>query len=324
MKTALITGITGQDGLHLTELLLQKGYRIVGMIRGSSVDRNATFQKEFPEVELIHGDLTDQSSLVRVLDQAAPDEIYNLAALSFVGLSFKQPEITTEVTGLGPLRLLEALRICGGGSRVYQASSSEMFGMVRETPQREDTAFYPRSPYGAAKAFAHHSCVNYREAYSMWVSCGILFNHEGPRRGPEFVTRKISKSVAAIRLGRLDKIRLGRLDPSRDWGYAGDYVLAMWLMLQHERPDDFVVATGLTHTVEDFVKAALEAAGLEPSIERFVELDESFMRPTEVDLLKGDSSKARRLLGWSPTLDFEDLVGLMVENDLRLEYESGR
>lgn len=318
-KTALITGVTGQDGRHLTELLLSKNYDIVGVINGQRNDRAEAVQNEFPELRLEHADLADQSSLVRVLNRVQPDEIYNLGAISFVGLSFKQPELTANVTGLGPLRLLEAVRTLGmeSSTRIYQASSSEMFGKVRQVPQTELTPFHPRSPYGVAKAFAHQICVNYRESYGMYIACGILFNHEGERRGHEFVTRKISHSVAQIARGQRETFALGTLEPKRDWGYAGDYVRAMWLMLQHQEADDFVIATGETHTVREFVEAALAAAGLPVDVERYVTLDPQFSRPAEVDLLIGDASKAKSVLGWEPTIRFEELVKLMVESDLK-------
>jgi GDPmannose 4,6-dehydratase len=319
LKTALITGITGQDGFHLTELLLNKNYKIFGLLNGQRNSRVIEFSQKFPNVELIEGDLTDFSSLIRAIDFAKPDEIYNLGAISFVGLSFKQPELTANVTGLGPLRLLEALRTlgCEKTVRFYQASSSEMFGKVQQVPQNESTIFYPRSPYGVAKVYAHQICINYREAYGMHVSCGILFNHEGEYRGEEFVTRKISKGVAQIKKGLTSHVRLGTLEPRRDWGYAGDYVQAMWLMLQQEKPDDFVIATGITHSIRDFFNSALEVAGLSGEAEDYVIIDQNFVRPAEVDLLIGDASKAKEILGWKPTLDFQGLVKKMVEFDLK-------
>ena len=321
MKTALITGITGQDGHHLTKLLLQKKYRVIGVVNGQRNSRQESFVELFPEVELLQGDLTDFSSLLNIVDLAQPNEIYNLGAISFVGLSFKQPELTANVTGLGMLRLLEAVRKIDRSNsiRIYQASSSEMFGKVRETPQSELTPFHPRSPYGVAKTFAHYSCVNYREAYGMHISSGILFNHEGEYRGHEFVTRKITSNIAKIKLGIQDSFTLGDLSPQRDWGYAGDYVEAMWKMTQQEKPDDFVIATGQTRTVRDFIVAALEAAGLEPDVEKYVSYDQNMKRPSEVDLLVGDASKAKQELDWSPRTTFQELVSLMVENDLRLE-----
>ena len=321
MKTALITGITGQDGHHLTKFLLSKGYKVAGLVNGQRNSREDSFSHLFPEVNLVQGDLTDFSSLLQIVHDIQPDEIYNLGAISFVGLSFKQPELTANVTGLGALRLLEAVRKVGGEKsiRFYQASSSEMFGKVRETPQNELTPFHPRSPYGVAKTFAHYTCVNYREAYDMHISSGILFNHEGEYRGHEFVTRKITSNVAKIKLGIQDKFSLGDLSPQRDWGYAGDYVEAMWKMTQVEKPSDYVIATGQTRSVGDFVVAALNAAGLEPEVERYVSYDQAMKRPSEVDLLVGDASKAKRELDWQPTTTFEELVGLMVENDLRME-----
>jgi GDPmannose 4,6-dehydratase len=321
VKKALITGITGQDGHHLTELLLSKGYEVHGLINGQRNSRLDGFTSRFPDAKLTGGDLTDFSSLLQVVDAVSPDEIYNLGAISFVGLSFKQPELTANVTGLGALRLLEAIRKADleKSCRFYQASSSEMFGKVRETPQTELTPFHPRSPYGVAKTFAHYTTMNYRESYGMHASTGILFNHEGEYRGHEFVTRKITSNVARIKLGKQDRFSLGDLSPRRDWGYAGDYVEAMWLMLQQETPDDYVIATGETHTVQEFVEASLKAAGLEGPIEKYVDFDKEMIRPAEVDLLIGDASKAHKLLGWKHTKNFEQLVQLMVENDLRLE-----
>lgn len=318
MKRALITGITGQDGFHLTELLQSKNYKIFGLLNGQRNSRVIEFSNKFPEVELIEGDLTDFSSLIRAIDVSKPNELYNLGAISFVGLSFKQPELTADVTGLGPLRLLEAIRTLGAEKEVrfYQASSSEMFGKVQQVPQTETTSFYPRSPYGVAKVYAHQICVNYREAYEIHVSCGILFNHEGEYRGEEFVTRKITKGVSEIVKGNLKKIRLGTLEPKRDWGYAGDYVEAMWLMLQQDIPDDYVIATGQTHSVREFLELAVKYAGLTGAPEDFVEIDENFKRPAEVDLLVGDSSKALKKLGWQPKINFNQLVKKMVDNDL--------
>jgi GDPmannose 4,6-dehydratase len=320
MKRALITGITGQDGHHLTKLLLNKGYEVHGLINGQRNSRLDEFTTAFPEAKLMNGDLTDFSSLLQVVDKVQPDEVYNLGAISFVGLSFKQPELTANVTGLGTLRILEAIRKIGAekSTRFYQASSSEMFGKVRETPQTELTPFHPRSPYGVAKTFAHYTCVNYREAYDMHVSCGILFNHEGEYRGHEFVTRKITSNIARIKLGLQDRFSLGDLSPRRDWGYAGDYVYAMWLMLQQESPDDYVISTGETHSVRDFVLTSLIAAGLGGDIEDYVDFDEKMIRPAEVDLLVGDASKARIKLNWSPSVNFNELVNLMIQNDLKL------
>lgn len=321
MKRALITGITGQDGHHLTELLLSQGYVVHGLINGQRNSRLDQFSSRFPEAKLTSGDLTDFSSLLQVVDAVGPDEIYNLGAISFVGLSFKQPELTANVTGLGALRLLEAIRKAGleKSCRFYQASSSEMFGKVRETPQTEMTPFHPRSPYGVAKTFAHYTTMNYRESYGMHASTGILFNHEGEYRGHEFVTRKITSHVAKIKLGKIARFSLGDLTPKRDWGYAKEYVEAMWLMLQQENPDDFVIATGETHTVQEFLEASLKAAGLEGPIENYVDFDHEMVRPAEVDLLIGDASKAREVLHWEPKVKFEQLVKIMVENDLLLE-----
>ena len=321
MKKALITGITGQDGHHLTKLLLSKGYQVHGVINGQRNSRLEEFKALFPEAILHYGDLTDFSSLLQILDKVDPIEVYNLGAISFVGLSFKQPELTANVTGLGTLRLLEAIRKIGAEKsiRFYQASSSEMFGKVRETPQSELTPFHPRSPYGVAKTFAHYTCVNYREAYDMHISCGILFNHEGEYRGHEFVTRKITSNIAKIRLGKQERFSLGDLSPQRDWGYAGDYVEAMWLMLQHETSNDYVVATGATYSVRDFVERAIYSSGLKGRLEDYVEFDSEMIRPSEVDLLVGDASKAKKILNWAPSKSFNELVELMVENDLRLE-----
>jgi GDPmannose 4,6-dehydratase len=324
VKTALVTGVTGQDGWHLSELLLKKGYKVYGLVNGHRRERADLLSKELPEVEQIIGDLTDGTSLITAMQMSQPDEIYNLGAISFVALSFSQPELTANVTGMGLVRLLEACRAVGLGesTRVYQASSSEMFGKVRETPQTELTPFHPRSPYGVAKVFAHHAAVNYREAYGMHVSNGILFNHEGEKRGYEFVTRKITQAVARIKLGIATELRLGALEPKRDWGYAGDYVEAMWMMLQQEKPDDYVIATGQAHSIREFVDAAFKHAGLEGEAHKFLVRDERFIRPSEVDLLVGDASKAANVLGWKPKVNFEDLVGLMVENDLRIEFDN--
>ena len=321
MPNALITGITGQDGHHLTEFLLSKNYKVSGIINGQNNFQFNKFKAKYPEVTLHQGDLTDFSSLLQIIDAAQPDEIYNLGAISFVGLSFKQPELTANVTGLGTLRMLEAIRKLNAvaNTRFYQASSSEMFGKVRETPQNEMTPFHPRSPYGVAKTFAHYTCVNYREAYGMHISSGILFNHEGENRGHEFVTRKITSNIARIKLGKLDKFALGDLSPRRDWGYAGDYVKAMWLMTQQTEPGDYVIATGITRSVRDFVEAALRAADLEGDVERYVSYDKDLVRPAEVDLLVGDASKAKEILGWEAETSFENLVSIMVQNDLKLE-----
>lgn len=321
MPITLITGITGQDGHHLTRLLLQKGYEVHGVVNGQRNSREESFTKLFPEARLHRGDLTDFSSMLQIIDRVQPREIYNLGAISFVGMSFQQPELTANITGLGALRILEAVRKVDSDNQIrfYQASSSEMFGKVRQTPQNELTPFHPRSPYGVAKTFAHYTCVNYREAYGMHASCGILFNHEGEFRGHEFVTRKITSNVARIKLGKQDRFSLGDLSPRRDWGYAQDYVEAMWLMLQQENPDDYVIATGETHKVSEFVEAALSAAGLNGEIEDYVDFDKEMIRPSEVDLLVGDGTKAKEVLDWVPKTSFNQLVELMVENDLRIE-----
>ncbi len=321
MPTALITGIGGQDGRHLGELLVSKGYTVYGMLNGQRNDGAHLVARELPNVIQVRGDLADSSSLARVLEETQPDEVYNLAAISFVGMSFSQPELTANITGLGVLRLLEGIRATKMQDKVrfYQASSSEMFGKVQSVPQNEKTVFYPRSPYGVAKVFAHYSVVNYREAYGMHASCGILFNHEGEKRGMEFVTRKITNSVARIKLGLQNELRLGDLSPRRDWGYAGDYVDAMWRMLQQESPDDYVIATGETHSVQEFVDLAFKAADLEGESAKYVVRDERFVRPSEVDLLVGDASKAHQKLGWAPNVGFEELVRKMVKHDLALE-----
>ena len=324
MKKALITGITGQDGHHLTKLLVAKNYEVHGLINGQSSARHAQFRSQFPEVKLHEADLTDFSSLLNVISAVAPNEIYNLGAISFVGLSFLQPEMTANVTGLGTLRILEAMKHLGTTSdcRFYQASSSEMFGKVRETPQTETTPFHPRSPYGVAKTFAHYMTVHYREAYGIHASAGILFNHEGEYRGYEFVTRKITSNVARIKLGKQKTFSLGDLSPKRDWGYAGDYVEAMWLMQQQKSPDDFVVATGITRSVRDFVVQSLLSAGLKPEVEKYVTFDTSMKRPSEVDILVGDAAKAKNELGWSCTTSFEEMVDIMIQNDLKIESTS--
>ena len=319
MKTALITGITGQDSFHLTELLLGKEYKIYGLLNGINTSRVTEFSKKFPNVVFIEGNLTDSSSLIKSIEISKPDEIYNLGGISFVGLSFKEPELTANVTGLGPLRLLEAIRTLGLEKTIkfYQASSSEMFGKVLHAPQTELTSFSPRSPYGAAKVYAHQICVNYRESYGMHISCGILFNHEGEYRREEYVTRKITKGVADIVNKRIKKISLGNLESKRDWGYAGDYVEAMWLMLQQQNPDDYVIATGVTHSVREFLELAISFAGLKGKVEDYVEVDEGLIRPVDVELLVGDATKARHALGWSPKVKFEDLVKKMVNHDLK-------
>ena len=322
MKRALVTGITGQDGRHLADLLTAKGYQVFGLIRGQANPKAEMILDENPALELVDGDLRDLSSLIAAVEQVQPDEVYNLGAISFVQLSFKQAELTAEITGLGVLRMLEAVRIVGGSEgnpiRFYQASSSEMFGKVRETPQSETTPFHPRSPYGVAKVFGHYTTLNYREAYGIHASSGILFNHEGPRRGMEFVTRKVTNAVARISLGLQDELVLGNLDFKRDWGYAGDYVKAMWLMLQQDAPDDYVVATGETHTGHELVELAFSQVGI-TDWHRYVRQDQKFFRPAEVDLLIGDPTKAQDKLGWRREVDFPSLVSMMVENDLRIE-----
>jgi GDPmannose 4,6-dehydratase len=314
MKTALITGITGQDGSYLAEFLLEKGYRVAGLVRRSSTlnfERIAHIQDR---LELISGDLTDQNSLLAALQACSPDEVYNLGAQSFVQTSWPQPILTGDVTALGVTRVLDSIRTYNPEIRFYQASSSEMFGKVQAVPQREDTPLYPRSPYGVAKVYGHWITVNYRESYDLFAVSGILFNHESPRRGLEFVTRKVTDAVARIKLGLSSELRLGNLDAKRDWGYAGDYVRAMWLMLQEDEPDDFVIATGETHSVEELVQVAFSYLDLD--WREFVVQDPRFMRPAEVDLLIGDASKAREKLGWEPEVSFEDLIRMMVDADL--------
>jgi GDPmannose 4,6-dehydratase len=322
MPRAFITGITGQDGQHLAEFLHSKGYQVFGMLKGQNNPRALQIRDEFPYVELVPGDLADLPSLVSALEHAQPDEVYNLGAISFVAMSFGQAELTSNITGLGVLRMLEAVRMVGGTQdnkiRFYQASSSEMFGKVREVPQTELTPFHPRSPYGCAKVFGHDITVNYRESYGIYACSGILFNHEGPRRGLEFVTRKISNAAARIKLGVQDELVMGNLDAKRDWGYAGDYVRAMWLMLQQDAPDDYVVATGETHSIEEFLTLAFAEAGLD-DWRRYVRQDPKFFRPAEVDLLIGDPKKAQDKLGWRREVDFPALVKMMVRHDIEIE-----
>jgi GDPmannose 4,6-dehydratase len=313
---ALITGITGQDGSYLAELLLEKGYEVHGMVRRSSTERFERIEHVRDRITLHQGDLLDQRSLVDALRASQPDEIYNLAAMSFVAVSWVQPTLTAEFSGVGVTRILEAMREVCPEARFYQASSSEMFGKVREVPQNELTPFYPRSPYGVAKAYGHFITVNYRESYDLRATSGILFNHESPRRGLEFVTRKITWHAAAIKLGLREELRLGNLDAERDWGYAKDYVEAMWLMLQREQAEDFVIATGIAHSVRDCVEVAFDHAGL--AIEGRVVQDDALVRPAEVDHLIGDHSKATELLGWEPKTDFETMIRLMVDSDLAL------
>jgi len=316
LKRALITGITGQDGSYLAELLLDQGYEVVGVLRRSSTVNFERIAHIQDRVEFAPGDLLDEASLIHILREYRPDEVYNLAAQSFVQTSFIQPVLTGEITGLGVTRLLDAVRLVDPDIRFYQASSSEMFGKVQAVPQVETTPFYPRSPYGVAKLYGHWLTVNYRESYGLHASSGILFNHESPRRGLEFVTRKITHGVARIKLGRQQEIRLGNLEAQRDWGFAGDYVEAMWLMLQQETPDDFVVAMGETHSVREFCEIAFGHVGLQ--WEDHVAVDEKFFRPAEVDLLIGDPSKAKKTLGWEPKTTFEQLVTRMVDADLAL------
>jgi GDPmannose 4,6-dehydratase len=322
MPRALITGITGQDGQYLAEFLHEKGYEVFGLIAGQANPRGELIRETLPWAELVGGDLQDLSSLIAALEFSQPDEVYNLGAISFVALSFRQPELTANVTGVGVLRMLDAIRVVGGSQhnpiKFYQASSSEMFGKVRESPQNEGTPFHPRSPYGVAKVFGHYVTVNYREAYGLYACSGILFNHESPRRGLEFVTRKVTNGVARIKIGLQPEISLGNLDARRDWGYAGDYVRAMWLMLQQPEPDDYVIGTGTTHSVREMVTLAFRAAGIE-DWERYVRADERFLRPADVEELTADASKARRELGWEPSMGFEDLIALMVESDLEAE-----
>jgi GDPmannose 4,6-dehydratase len=320
VPTALITGITGQDGRYLAEYLLERGYRVVGMVRGQDSLGRQRLRDELPDVELQQGDLLDQASLISLVRRVGPDEVYNLAAVSFVPVSWNQPDLTGEVTGLGVLRMLEAVRNAGGedGSiRFYQASSSEMFGNCDVTPQDETTRFHPRSPYGVAKCYGHHITVNYRESYGLFAVSGILFNHESPRRGPDFVSRKITRAVARIKLGKQSELALGNLDARRDWGFAGDYVRAMHGMLQLAQPDDFVVGTGTAHTVREFVEEAF--AVVELPWQDYVRTDELLKRPAEVDHLRANPAKARALLGWEPSVDFPPLVHLMVEADLSME-----
>jgi len=325
MRKAFITGITGQDGRHLAEFLHGKGYKVFGMMKGQHNPRAELLRDEIPFVEIVPGDLTDLTSLVTALEYVQPDEFYNLGAISFVAMSFNQAELTANVTGLGVLRALEAVRMVGGAQnnpiRFYQASSSEMFGKVREVPQTEMTPFHPRSPYGVAKVFGHNITMNYRESYGLYACSGILFNHEGPRRGLEFVTRKITNTAARIKLGVEKELVLGNTDAKRDWGYAGDYVKAMWLMLQQDEPDDYVIATGETHSIEEFLTLAFDKVGL-GDWRPYVRHDAKFLRPAEVDLLIGDPAKAKAKLGWQPEVNFEQLVSMMVEHDL--EYESRR
>lgn len=313
-KVALITGITGQDGSYLADFLLSKGYHVVGMVRRSSTENFERIEHIRNDIEIMQGDLLDQLSLIDIVRRSKAQEVYNLAAMSFVPTSWQQPVLTGEFTGIGVTRVLEAIRVVDPSIRFYQASSSEMFGKVRETPQTELTPFHPRSPYGVAKCYGHYITLNYRESYNLFAVNGILFNHESPRRGLEFVTRKVTDCVARIKLGLAKELRMGNLDSKRDWGFAGDYVKAMWLMLQQDKPDDYVISSGETHPVKDLVQVAFSYAGLD--WEQYVVIDPQFIRPAEVDLLIGDSSKAKKVLGWTPEVTFDQLVKMMVDADI--------
>ena len=327
MKRALITGVTGQDGMYLSRLLLSKGYEVYGLVRGQNNPKLDVIKAWAPEVKIVTGDLLDQSSLLRALNQAQPDEVYNLGAISFVAYSWENAQLTSQVTGLGVLNILEAIRLYAHDDpskvRFYQASSSEMFGRVQEVPQRETTLLWPRSPYGVAKVYGHYMTINYRESYGMHASSGILFNHESPLRGPEFVTRKISRAVARIALGLQEQVSLGNLDAKRDWGFAGDYVEAMWLMLQQDEASDYVVSTGETHPVREYLDIAFNRVGIS-DWEKHVYQDPQFFRPAEVDLLIGDSAKAHDQLGWQPKVSFKELVEMMVDADLEREKPSAK
>ncbi|QNE44800.1 GDP-mannose 4,6-dehydratase [Frigoribacterium sp. NBH87] len=321
-KRALITGVTGQDGMYLSRLLLSKGYEVYGLVRGQNNPKIPLITEWAPEVKILTGDLLDQSSLLRALNSSQPDEVYNLGAISFVAYSWENAQLTSQVTGLGVLNILEAIRLYAGDDigkvRFYQASSSEMFGRVQEVPQKETTLLWPRSPYGVAKVFGHYMTINYRESYGMHASSGVLFNHESPLRGPEFVTRKISVAVARIALGLQDQLSLGNLDAKRDWGFAGDYVEAMWRMLQQDEADDYVISTGETYSVRQYLDIAFNHVGIS-DWEKHVFQDPQFFRPAEVDLLIGDSAKARETLGWKPAVSFEELVTMMVDADMARE-----
>ncbi len=321
-KKALITGITGQDGSYLAEFLLEKDYDVYGLTRRTSTPNYDRIKTIVDKITLIPGDLMDQQSLTYAMREVNPDEIYNLAAQSFVPISWNQPVLTGEFTALGVTRVLEAMRITCPKARIYQASSSEMFGKVRETPQSENTPFYPRSPYGVAKVYGHWITINYRESYKLFAVSGILFNHESPRRGLEFVTRKISHAAARIKLGKQKKLKLGNLDSKRDWGYAPDYVRAMWLMLQQDKPQDFVIGTGEIHSAKEFAEEAFKTVDL--NWKDYVEIDKKFLRPAEVDCLKANSAKAKKILKWEPSVDFKKLVKIMVEADLKLEAANGK
>jgi GDPmannose 4,6-dehydratase len=326
MKRALVTGITGQDGLYLAELLLGKGYEVYGLVRGQNNPKLPLLQELLPDVKVLTGDLLDLSSLMRALNSAQPTEVYNLGAISFVAYSWENAHLTTDVTAKGVLNMLEATRLYAGDDlskvRFYQASSSEMFGKVQQVPQNEETLLWPRSPYGVAKVFGHYMTINYRESYGMHASSGILFNHESPRRGPEFVTRKVTTAVARISLGLQEQVALGNLEAQRDWGFAGDYVKAMWLMLQQEQADDYVISTGETHSIRELLDVAFRHVGIE-DWDSHVFQDPQFFRPAEVDLLVGDASKARKVLGWEPEVDFEGLVRMMVDSDLEEQRRLG-
>ncbi len=320
---ALITGITGQDGSYLAEFLLDKGYEVYGIVRRSSLEKYDRIEHITEKIKFVEGDLTDQSSLDQAVQQIQPDEIYNMAAQSFVPVSWNQPVLTADVTGLGVLRVMEAIRKHSPKTKFLQASSSEMFGKVVEKPQTEKTPFHPRSPYGVAKVFGHHITVNYRESYGIFACSSICFNHESPRRGCEFVTRKVTQHVAKIKLGLAGKLKMGNLDAQRDWGFAGDYIRAMWLMLQQPQADDYVIATGETHSVQELLEVAFSFVGLD--WRNYVEIDPKLVRPAEVDYLCGDSSKARRVLGWKPEVDFKTLIEMMVDSDLNsLKHTAGR
>ncbi|HET9181310.1 MAG TPA: GDP-mannose 4,6-dehydratase [Candidatus Angelobacter sp.] len=311
---ALITGVTGQDGSYLAEFLLEKGYEVYGLVRRSSLEKYDRVAHIAESIRFVEGDLTDQSSLDQAVQQLKPEEIYNLAAQSFVPVSWNQPVLTADVTGLGALRVMEAIRKHSPQSKFLQASSSEMFGKVRESPQTERTPFHPRSPYGVAKVFGHHITVNYRESYGIFACSSICFNHESPRRGREFVTRKVTQGAARIKLGLMDKLKMGNIDAQRDWGFAGDYIRAMWLMLQQPVADDYVIATGQTHSVQELLEVAFSYAGLD--WKNYIEIDPKLVRPAEVDYLCGDAGKARRVLGWKPQVQFRELIEMMVESDL--------
>jgi GDPmannose 4,6-dehydratase len=330
MPKALITGITGQDGSYLAEHLLSLGYEVHGLVRGQANPKRPLVESQMPDVRVVEGDLLDQASLINVVQRIEPDEVYNLGAISFVKLSWAQAELTAETTGLGVLRMLEAIRIVSGASpsrkasngiKFYQASSSEMFGKVRETPQNEKTPFHPRSPYGVAKVYGHYITMNYRESYNLFACSGILFNHESPRRGPEFVTRKLSLGAARIKLGKQKQLAMGNLDSRRDWGYAPDYVRAMYAMLQQPEPDDYVIGTGETHSGREFAELAFKHVGL--NCDDYITIDEQFMRPAEVDHLEADATKAREKLGWQPSISFDELVRIMVDSDLQAEAKAG-